>query len=157
MARITQKAWAKRHGFSAQYVQKLLKRGSIHLVEGKIEAEEADAMLASMAEPSKVRPSSSDYSARELSVRLMEARLKNETEKGVLLEIQAKIAKGELLHKEDVRNALFTQGRTLRDKLLNIPDRVASLLASLDDASKIHTILTQEIRTVLEGLATAGS
>jgi hypothetical protein len=41
----------------------------------------------------------------------------------------------------------------VRDNLLNIPDRVASQLASLDNEKKIHEILLNEIRAVLETLA----
>ena len=36
---------------------------------------------------------------------------------------------------------------------MNIPDRVASLLASIDEASKIHEVLSQEIRIALEEMS----
>jgi hypothetical protein len=42
--------------------------------------------------------------------------------------------------------AAFNKARIVRDSLMNIPDRVASLLAIIDDAHKIHEVLLQEIR-----------
>jgi hypothetical protein len=54
-----------------------------------------------------------------------------------------------------VQETLFKKGRVIRDALLNLPDRISSLLATIDDASQIHEILTQELRTVLEELSNA--
>jgi len=80
-------------------------------------------------------------------------RIKNEMERGKLLEARAKAEIGELVSVEDVKVAAFNKARIVRDSLMNIPDRVASLLASIDDAHKIHEVLLQEIRTALEELS----
>ena len=53
--------------------------------------------------------------------------------------------------------AAFTKGRTARDNLLNIPDRLAATLAAESDADKVHQILTGEIRKALDELAGANS
>jgi hypothetical protein len=48
---ITQAEWAKSHGFSRQYVQKLLKQGKISLKDGKVDPFDADRRLAAFRDP----------------------------------------------------------------------------------------------------------
>ncbi|GHT95553.1 hypothetical protein FACS1894122_13150 [Alphaproteobacteria bacterium] len=78
---------------------------------------------------------------------------KNEIERGKLLEAKVKSEIGELVSAEAVKNAMFAKGRIIRDGMMNIPDRVSSLLATINDASKIHEILSNEIREVLTELS----
>lgn len=61
---------------------------------------------------------------------------------------------GQLVSVADVREANFRRYRTLRDKLLNIPDRVATILAAERDPSRVHQQLTTEIKRVLSELST---
>lgn len=91
--------------------------------------------------------------ATELSTVLLKTRIKNEVEKGKLLEVEAKLKTGQVLDAQIVEKEAFQAARTVREALQNIPDRVASLLASLSDANQIYDILAKEIRTALEGLA----
>ncbi len=51
--------------------------------------------------------------------------------------------------------AAFTRGRTVRDNLLNIPDRLAATLAAETDVDRVHHLLSVEIRKALEELAGA--
>ena len=60
---------------------------------------------------------------------------------------------GELVSAEKVRQAMFAKGRIIRDGILNVPDRVSSLIATINDASQIHEILMKELREVLEELS----
>jgi hypothetical protein len=53
--------------------------------------------------------------------------------------------------------AAFTKARTVRDNLLNIPDRLAATLAAEADVDKVHQMLTGEIRKALDELAGANS
>ena len=43
--------------------------------------------------------------------------------------------------------------RTLRDKILNIPDRVAAILAAERDPARVHAALTAELKRVLHELS----
>ena len=45
MALISQSEWARRQGFSKQYVGKLIKQGKIHLIDGMIDEYTANAEL----------------------------------------------------------------------------------------------------------------
>ena len=51
--------------------------------------------------------------------------------------------------RDEVTVAAFTRARTVRDSLLNIPDRVASMLAAENDPARVHQILADEIRKAL--------
>lgn len=55
-----------------------------------------------------------------------------------------------LVKADDVKAAAFKVARTIRDGLLNIPDRVSAELAGLDDNFAVHRRLTDEIRKALE-------
>ena len=152
MALISQAEWARKHGFSRQYANQLVKEGTLKAVEGKIDEEQADMALAAIRDLSKTEKRSSQEST-ELSTLLLKTRIKNEMERGKLLEARAKVEIGELIAVDEVKQAAFNKARIVRDNLLNIPDRVANLLASVDNASKIHELLSQEIRNSLEGLS----
>lgn len=152
MALISQAEWARKHGFSRQYANQLVKEGTLKAVEGKIDEEQADMALAAIRDLSKTEKRSSQEST-ELSTLLLKTRIKNEMERGKLLEARAKVEIGELIAVDEFKQAAFNKARIVRDNLLNIPDRVANLLASVDDASKIHELLSQEIRNSLEGLS----
>ena len=51
-----------------------------------------------------------------------------------------------------MKSAAFSKARIARDSLLNIPDRIAAVLAAEDDQEKIHALLSSEIRQALGDL-----
>lgn len=53
---------------------------------------------------------------------------------------------------EAVKNEAFKVARTVRDNLLNIPDRIAAELANETNQFKVHQRLTHEIRRALEDM-----
>ena len=60
---------------------------------------------------------------------------------------------GKLLNAEDVAKDAFAVARRVRDRLLNIPSRMASVLASETDSKAIERLLIQELRVALEELS----
>ena len=68
------------------------------------------------------------------------------------LEYEARM--GSLVDKDKVERMAFRLARLVRDTLLNLPDRLAGILASETDQHKIHATLTKELRQALEELAT---
>jgi len=73
---------------------------------------------------------------------------------------QARLAKldyeqrsGKLVEVDKVKASAFRTARTVRDGLLNLPDRVAHELAHETDPARVHLRLSKEIRTVLEALS----
>lgn len=162
MELISQSEWARENGFTRQYVNKLVKNKTIKLIKGKINPDQANSAIKAIRNPAleekrTVISSSSGNSDSNLSTLLLKTRLKNEVEKGKLLETRVKTETKELVNAESVREAAFNTGRIIRDGMLNIPDRVSSVIASAgSDEHKIHEILTKEIRLVLEELSRDG-
>jgi hypothetical protein len=158
MSLISQSEWAKRQGFSKQYANTLIKSGQIPLSNGLVDEERANAILASIRNPNQPirRKQSSEKRINpenDLPTLLLKTRIKNEVERGKLLEAKVKSEIGQLVSAEAVRNAMFAKGRIIRDGILNVPGRVSSLLATINDASKIHEILMKELREVLTELS----
>jgi hypothetical protein len=156
MALISQSEWARRQGFSKQYAAKLIKQGKITLIDGMIDEYTANAELENYRNIHlpKQRKSQGTYFVRDdMHQLLMKTKLKNEIEKGKLLEARVKAETGELVPIDEVKKALFSKARIVRDGIFSIADRISSLLASIDDAAEIHEILMKEFRTVLEELS----
>jgi hypothetical protein len=149
---VSQYEWAKRSGFSKQYANRLVKAGTIRLINGKVDIDEANAILASTKNPSRPEMRRGMQNVSDLSTLLLKTRIKNEMEKGRILEAKARAELGELVSVEEVKTTAYNKARVVRDNLLNIPDRLASQLASTDNEKKIHEVLLNEIRAVLEAL-----
>jgi phage terminase Nu1 subunit (DNA packaging protein) len=143
-------------------VTKLVQQGVIvRDAKGQIDKDMAVAALAARREPVKALrrarvPKTQDISAvsaamgqESLSTMLLKSRIKTEVERGKLAELDRKRREGELVERSEVEEAAFSNARRVRDALMNIPARVASLYAAETDPQKIHQNLEDEIRTVL--------
>lgn len=162
MKRITQTEWTREQGFSKQYVCYLVKQGIVELKDGLIDREQANNALETIRDPSQPQRRKNGEESRsrntnELSTMLLKTRIKNEMERGKLLEAKAKAEIGELVLIEEVKREAFNIARVVRNNLLNIPDRVSALLASIKEEEKIHETLTKEIKTALEELSSHNS
>ena len=62
---------------------------------------------------------------------------------------------GALVRTDTVKVAWFNALRVLRDRALNLPDRLAPLLAAETDPKIVRDLLEEEIRTVLTDAADA--
>ena len=156
MEKITQTEWAREIGVSKQYVCYLVKKGIVKLEDGLINREQANEAVAAIRDPSQpLRRKNNSENGEKLSTMLLKTRIKNEMERGKLLEAKAKAEIGELVAVDEVKNEAFNVARVVRNNLLNIPNRVSALLASLSDTEKIHKTLTEEITNSLEELSNA--
>jgi hypothetical protein len=54
-----------------------------------------------------------------------------------------------LVSRDEVQVAAFNKFRTFRDGMLNLPDRLAAVLAAESDSAKVHELLATEIRKAL--------
>jgi phage terminase Nu1 subunit (DNA packaging protein) len=154
--------FAESQGFSRPYVTKLVQQGVIvRDSKGQIDKDTAVAALASRRAPAKAlrrgkASKNGDISAlsavggqETLSAMLLKSRIKTEVERGKLAELDRRRREGELVERSEVEEAAFSNARRVRDALMNIPARVASLYAAETDPQKIHQNLEDEIRTVL--------
>lgn len=64
---------------------------------------------------------------------------------------------GKLVDANEVKLAFFNATRKARDELFAIPARIAPVLAALDDAADLETILFDEIERVCKGLSDGNS
>ncbi|MBV2145135.1 MAG: hypothetical protein KTM48_00065, partial [Wolbachia endosymbiont of Pissodes strobi] len=124
---------------------------------GLINREQANEAVAAIRDPSQPlrRKNPENENIGNLSTMLLKTRIKNEMERGRLLEAKAKAEIGELVAVEEVKRDAFNVARVVRNNLLNIPNRVSALLASLSETEKIHMALTEEITNSLEELSKA--
>ncbi len=131
----------------------MVKKGIVELKDGLIDREQANEAVAAIRDPSQ--PLRRKESGEKLSTMLLKTRIKNEMERGKLLEARVKAEVGKFVSIEEVKNEAFNEARVVRNNLLNIPNRVSALLASLSDTEKIHMALTEEITNSLEELSNA--
>jgi len=61
---------------------------------------------------------------------------------------------GSLVKADEVVDVAKKMGRLTRESLMTLPDRLAPVLAGLDDIDEIHTLLFKELNTALRNLST---
>jgi len=160
---VSQAEYARLRGVSRQYVGQMVAKGVISLTGRKVDTDQADAALAALREP--VRPErrgeapaaapdvpALPRSGGDLPTLLLKTRIKSEVERAKLLEIKARVEAGKYVDADDVKVAAFNKARVVRDSLLNIPERLAAVLAAEGDERQVHQILVTEIRSALEEL-----
>jgi len=72
---------------------------------------------------------------------------------GKLEQLKYERESGQLVRKEDVENTAFIVARTIRDKILAIPERLSDELASINDSYVIKEMLYKEFNKLLEGFS----
>jgi hypothetical protein len=82
-----------------------------------------------------------------------EARAKRERFAAKSAELDYLRAIGELISKTDQREVSARRYKAIRDNFLNIPDRICANLAAERDAARVHAMLTEEIKRVLNELS----
>lgn len=173
-------AYAKHRGCSIEAVMRAVESGRIKVKAGKkgervIDPEVADKEWAENTDPMMQRAHRTDPSALPNASALSEAELEADdsgdddapnlfaakAKKEHYLAKHAKLkyeqAAGSLVEAEAVKKAAFETGRTIRESLLGIPDRIAGELAGETDPHKVHVVLTREITMALEELSRAGA
>ena len=140
-------------------VQKALKEGRIAKnAQGKIEPEDADAAWERNSDPIKRNHSASKAHGNGEGAApgvpsLAQSRSIREAYAARLARLDYEERTGALVSAVQVRETAFTLARKLRDRMMAIPERTASELASLTDARAIRDLLEAQIREALEELS----
>lgn len=87
-----------------------------------------------------------------MSETFMQAKTRREITNANMAALELAEKEGLLVPKADVDREAFRVARTVRDSLLNIPDRTAAELAAETNQFRVHERLKNEIRRALEGL-----
>jgi hypothetical protein len=89
----------------------------------------------------------------DLPTMLLRARIKTELKRGNLLDIDEKVRTKQYVDSDEIKAVAFNRARVTRDRIMNIPDRLAATLAAQNDIDTVREILAKELRIALEGLA----
>lgn len=81
------------------------------------------------------------------------ARAAKESYLAHLRRIEYEEKEGLLVQRASVQSAWFDVLRLTRNRMLNVPDRIADALAVEDDAAVVHAMLMREIITALSTLS----
>lgn len=81
------------------------------------------------------------------------SRARREHAKALLDELKLEEQRGLLVNKAEVDAALFSISRNVRDLIMNIPVRVADIIAGMSNPSDIEDLLEREFEDVLSGFA----
>ena len=178
MPAMSQRAYARHRGVSLSTVQKAIKSVRITtLPNGQIDSEIADADWArhtqTQAPPVDRRGHQLDDDAEVFGAsQYQKARAVREHYQARLSKIEYEERIKKLIPADEVKVAAFNLLRMIRDRMLNVPDRVVgAVLAEVQavlsaagcnpescpgfDMAKVHEILATEIRSVLEETADA--
>lgn len=80
---------------------------------------------------------------------LNESRARREHYQAELAKLQVTQQRGELVPADEVKKEAFKMGRSVREALANLADRLSHQLAGETDPTVIHQVLTQEHRAAL--------
>ena len=80
---------------------------------------------------------------------LNESRARREHYQAELSKLQVTQQRGELVAADEVKKEAFKMGRSVREALANLADRLSHQLAGETDPTVIHQVLTQEHRAAL--------
>ena len=85
-----------------------------------------------------------------------ESRARREAAEADLAELKVRTQRGELVPVASVRAEFSRQMAAVRDGLLNIPARLAPVLAAETNVSRVQTLIDAELRAVLAQLIEGG-
>ena len=146
---VSQAEDARQKGVSKVYIGRLVSDGVITLYYGKINPELADRQIADDM-PEGIGKKKKKATSKKSS--FSEAKTNEKRLQVSLLELNLQEKSGELVKAKDVQVAAFSEARKLRDNMLNIPDRVAALIAADPDENSVRQILTDEIEKGLQDI-----
>src|ERR1039458_9950806 len=153
MAIMSLRGYARHRGCALSAVQKAIKSGRISVQpDGKIDSAQADLQwqrnTGQHAPPVAQRGPDDIDGAAFGGSQYTKARAVRE-------HYQARLAK--MVPKDEVQVAAFNKFRQFRDHMLNIPDRIAAMVAAETEAARCYEIIAIEIRKALNEFAESNS
>jgi hypothetical protein len=158
MAIMSQRAYARHRGMALSAVQKAIASGRIStLADGQIDSEVADREWTAntIARPPAFRRSPEDDAEGFGASQYTKARAVREHYQARLAKLEYEERVASLVSKDEVQVAAFNKFRQFRDHMLNIPDRIAAMLAAETAEARCYEILATEIRKALNEFADA--
>ncbi len=152
---LTVKEYADHRKVSVVAVRKAIKTGRITLNQNKkLDRELADAEWFKNTNPAKQRKEvDGNQSSSDDKISYHRSRAIREDYNAKLTQLQFERESGKLIPIEEVKTSAFNAGRRVRDRLLNIPDRIAPQLVGKTNIFEIKNILKSELTKILEELS----
>jgi hypothetical protein len=154
------KAYARHKGVHQKSVQDAIKRGRItRNTEGLIDSEQADKDWENNRLVAKVpftahRPREApEPELANSTLNFNQARAAKEVFEARLRKIELEERQGNLIQRKAAELEFHNQARITRDAILNIPPRIAALIAGESDVAAVQDLLEIELRTALEHLS----
>jgi len=140
MALMSQRQYAAHRGVARSAVQRALD-------DGRIEADRhglIDPNVADRLWEERTVPRDSSGSLTFLTARVAKTQFQARLAK---LDYEERI--GSLVSKDEMKIAAFNEARLIRDAMLNIPDRIAAMVAAETDIARCREIVATEILNAL--------
>jgi hypothetical protein len=158
MAIMSLRGYARHRGVALSAVQKAIKSRRIAVEpDERIESERADVQWERNTEqhapPVAQRGQEEDDTSSFGGSQYTKARAVREHYTARLAKLEFEERTGKLVPKDEVQVAAFNKFRQFRDHMLNIPDRVAAMVAAESDAARCYEIIAIEIRKALNEFA----
>ena len=163
---MTKAEYAKHRGVSKPYITKLAKNGVLVMRGGKIDVHATDTVLddkpvddvdppPAQASPAGLPQRPAAESLGQAGASFGQARTIEMVFRAKLRRLEFETKQGRLIEAEAVRKTVADAVRSLRDGILGLPDRLATVLAAESDSKKVHVTLKTELSRELEALANA--
>jgi len=162
---MTKSEYAKHRGVSKPYITKLAKNGVLVLRGGKVDVRASDTVLddkpvEDVDPPAQFSPAGPPPRAvaeplGQAGASFGQARTIEMVFRAKLRRLEFETKQGRLIEAEAVRKTVADAVRSLRDGILGLPDRLATVLAAESDSKKVHVTLKTELSRELEALANA--
>ena len=160
-------------GGTLSAVQKAIAAGRISLIDGKIDPEVADIQWGRKTDAaqqarglngghppreqpngeSTITPPESNGGRDPDRDSYFGQKARRERAEAELAELELLDRLGKLIDADETKKATFNAFRTLRDRLLTIPDRTSPIIAAESDVAKVHEIQTMEMKAALREVA----
>ena len=159
---MTMAEYSRHRKVNRSHITRLAQRG-ILVMRGKlVDVAASDAVLddrpvdvepQQATPPPQFRPAADSLGGTGAS--FAQARTVEMVFRAKLRKLEFEVRQGKVIEAEVVRKSMADAGRALRDGILGLPDRLATVLAAESDPKKIHVTLKTELSRELEALANA--
>lgn len=160
---MTMAEYSRHRKVNRSHITRLAQRG-ILVMRGKlVDVAASDAVLddrpvdvepQQASPPPQVRPAVDSLSGQS-GTSFAQARTVEIVFRAKLRKLEYEVRQKKVIEVELVRKSMADAGRGVRDGILAIPDRLATVLAAESDGKKVHSVLRVELMRELEVLANA--
>lgn len=158
MAMVSASEFARQMGVTPEAVRYAIKAGRVKSwkeVDGKFRIDAEKAKAEWIANTQKRTPIQEEMRGVQ-GPSINQSRTILEAYRAKMAKVEYDEKVGTLVLADTVKRQAFASAREARDRLMNIPDRVAGLVAAESSERACHDILMKEIRAVCEELSRAG-